>query len=67
MVYEGISFNEEWVAAQTLKGFTLHEKHHGLSREDYEEIYFICKDVTKSDNPLLVPRLVNKNQLSKTE
>ncbi len=51
VVYKGIGFTEEWVAQQTLKQFTLHEKHHGLTNEEYEQIHKICKDLRKSANP----------------
>lgn len=37
-----LAFNKAWVASKTLKEFSDHEKHHGLSAEQYKEIHDIC-------------------------
>lgn len=41
--FEGVSFNKVWVAAQTFEKFCAHEKHHGFSTAQMQEIYDLCK------------------------
>lgn len=43
MIYEGISFNDEWAASKKLEDFIKHELHHGLSRDQLKELHTICK------------------------
>ena len=38
-----IKFNKEWVASKTLKEFTEHEKHHGLTPAQYKEVHDLAK------------------------
>lgn len=42
ITYEGIAFNKEWVASKTLKAFSEHEAHHGLSAEQLKEVHEMC-------------------------
>ncbi len=43
VIFNGISFNKEWVASKTLREFMIHEKHHLLSEGDMHEVYNLCR------------------------
>lgn len=41
--YEGVSYNKQWVASQTLHDFTKHEKHQTLSEEQLKEVWQLAR------------------------
>jgi hypothetical protein len=49
ITYEGIGFNKNWVASKSLKEFSEHEKHHGLSPEQYKEVHDLCTGKVKEE------------------
>lgn len=49
--YNGIAFNAAWVASKSLREFMDHEKHHGLSREQFKEVHKLCRAAVQAPEP----------------
>lgn len=54
-----IMFNEQFAASKSLEDFIKHEKHHGLTDDQFKEVYELCvkkckseKQMTKKAEPL---------------
>jgi hypothetical protein len=55
MKYEGIGFNSEWVASQSLEDFMRHEKHHNLTKEQFKEAHRLARAKHKKSSSQSVP------------
>ena len=42
ILYQNIWFNYKLAAGKTLQEFIKHEKHHGLTEEQYKEVHDLC-------------------------
>jgi hypothetical protein len=58
MLYNGVSFNEDWAKTKTVEEFVAHESHHDLSEKQLKEAYYLMNPKVKK--PEEAKKLVEK-------